>query len=274
MERSLTQSLVGSLLCTIFSEYENLFHQSFWIHAEHKWSWHVFYPFLSLDVFHNKKFKKKVNGRQAWPRRGGERWGQSREGPRAPGARGRKRKRIRGGKGKGKETPGNELVCSCTAHPRRLGSGVEAHLKYVLFFFGEPSLPEHSLRALLALQEVGSAPLLHPGSGQPPPLNRAPYPGRGLCCLGARLRGLDWNEWRAFGMRSGKRERQWVEKAKDVLDESDSSSLTKSRNRWEVGKRWWSCDDTTPWIFRLRKLKELLGHKVLTYGRRGPWHLA
>lgn len=133
-------------------------------------------------------------GAGAWPRRGGARRGQSREGPRAPGATERKRKRIRGGKGKGKETPGNELVCSCAAHPRRLGSGVEAHLKYVLFFFGEPSLPEHSLRVPLALQEVGSAPLLHLGSGQPPPLNRAPYPGRGLCSLGARLRGLDWKE--------------------------------------------------------------------------------
>lgn len=71
-----------------------------------------------------------------------------------PEVRGRNRKRIgkvegrREGEGDSQARVG--LLFACRARPRRLGSGVEAELKYVLF--GAPSLPGHSLRVLLTLE--------------------------------------------------------------------------------------------------------------------------
>ena len=135
-------------------------------------------------------------GAAGWARRGGGVARKSREGPRAPGAGGRKRKRSRRLKGRregegGRRRPGTSwFVLVVEPAPEVWSPRAEAQSKYVLFFFGASSLLGHSLRPPGALQEIcasvpsriGTAPYSQSSSlpWQGSLLSRGPALGAGL----------------------------------------------------------------------------------------------
>lgn len=105
-----------------------------------------------------------------WARRGRGCGEEEREGPRAPGAGGGSEREVgglkEGGKGKGKETPGNELVCSCCrTRPRRSGVPRPKLNQSTFFSSSVSSLWAFFTRSYSALRR--SAPRFHPDRDMP-----------------------------------------------------------------------------------------------------------